>query len=235
MADETLRRYYDGLPREGGFPARCHMELPRRTLSGARVVNVGCRRGKGCYKLSELVGPTGRVTGIDWRPSLIDEARAGVSAALERSRMPHSNMTFAVAYPERLRSAVAPESADYVYLNSSFALFADPLQALRECRAVLVPGGSLLIECAVADSEGSAAARALIVEVARHLGNAVQAAPSRAQLMGWLAEAGFMAPVLREEHEVAADRGSVFDHRVPTVPGDDAAYRLVALEARKPR
>ena len=172
MADETLRRYYDGLPREGGFPARCHMELPRRTLSGARVVNVGCRRGKGCYKLSELVGPTGRVTGIDWRPSLIDEARAGVSAALERSRMPHSNMTFAVAYPERLRSAVAPESADYVYLNSSFALFADPLQALRECRAVLVPGGSLLIECAVADSEGSAAARALVVEAARHLGNA---------------------------------------------------------------
>ena len=44
-----------------------------------------------------------------------------------------------------------------------------------------------------------------------------------------------MVPALREEHEVAADRGSVFDHRVPTVPGDDATYRLVALEARKPR
>ena len=25
------------------------------------------------------------------------------------------------------------------------------------------------------------------------------------------------------------------DHRMPTVPDDDAAYRLVALEARKPR
>ncbi|EOS52319.1 methyltransferase domain-containing protein [Adlercreutzia caecimuris] len=235
MADDALRRHYDGLPREGGFPARCHMELPRRTLSGARVVNVGCRRGKGCYKLSELVGPTGRVTGIDWRPPLIDEARAGVSAALERSRMPRSNMTFAVAYPEQLRSAVAPESADYVYLNSSLALFADPLRALRECWAVLAPAGTLLLECAVAESEGPSAARALTVEAARHLGNAVQAAPSRAQLMGWLAEAGFMAPVLREEHEVAADRGSVFDHRVPTVPGDDATYRLVALEARKPR
>ena len=114
--------------------------------------------------------------------------------------MPRSNMAFAVAYPEQLRQAVAPESADYVYLNSSLALFSDPPRVLRECWAVLVPGGSLLIECAVAESEGPAAARAL-----------------------------------REEHEVAADRGSVFDHRVPTVPGDDATYRLVALEARKPR
>lgn len=235
MADDALRRHYDGLPREGGFPARCHMELPRRMLSGARVVNVGCRRGKGCYKLSELVGPTGHVTGIDWRPAFIDEARGGVSAALERSRMPRSNMTFAVAYPEQLRSAVAPESADYVYLNSSLALFADPLRALRECWAVLAPAGTLLLECAVAEDASPSAARALTVEAARHLGNAVQAAPSRAQLMGWLAEAGFMAPALREEHEVAADRGSVFDHRMPTVPDDDATYRLVALEARRPR
>ena len=149
--------------------------------------------------------------------------------------MPGSNMAFAVAYPEQLRQAVAPESADYVYLNSSFALFSDPPRVLRECWAVLVPGGSLLIECAVAESEGPSATRALLVQAAQRLGNAVQAAPSRAQLMGWLAEAGFMAPALREEHEVAADRGSVFDHRVPTVPGDDATYRLVALEARKPR
>lgn len=133
MADDALRRHYDGLPREGGFPARCHMELPRRALSGVCVVNVGCRRGKGCYKLSELVGPTGRVVGIDWRSALIDEARAGVPAALERSRMPRSNMAFAVAYPEQLRQAVAPESADYVYLNSSFALFSDPPRVLREC------------------------------------------------------------------------------------------------------
>ena len=66
MADDALRRHYDGLPREGGFPARCHMELPERSLVGARVVNVGCRRGKGTYKLSEQVGESGFVIGADW-------------------------------------------------------------------------------------------------------------------------------------------------------------------------
>lgn len=132
--------------------------------------------------------------------------------------MPRSNMAFAVAYPEQLRQAVAPESADYVYLNSSFALFSDPPRVLRECWAVLVPGGSLLIECAVAESEGPSATRALLVQAAQRLGNAVQAAPSRTQLMGWLAEAGFMAPALREEHEVAADRGACSTIASPRCP-----------------
>ena len=38
-----LRNYYDGLACESGFESRCHMELPERSLVGART-NVGCRR-----------------------------------------------------------------------------------------------------------------------------------------------------------------------------------------------
>lgn len=56
VENDELRQYYDGLVCEGGIEARCHMELPGRSLVGARVVNVGCRCGKGTYKLSEQVG-----------------------------------------------------------------------------------------------------------------------------------------------------------------------------------
>ena len=56
MENDALQRHYENLACEGGFEARCHMELPERSLVGARVVNVGCRRGKGTYKLSEQVG-----------------------------------------------------------------------------------------------------------------------------------------------------------------------------------
>lgn len=233
--DKSLQRHYEALPREGGFSARCAMEVPRQALFGARIVDVGCRRGKGCYKLSELVGPCGRVTGIDWSASFIDEARAGVAGALERSGLSRSNVAFAVGYPEELTRVVAPESADYVYLNSSLSLFADPPRALRECCAVLAPGGKLLAECVVADTDAGPAERALVAHEARRLGNAVQAAPARADLLAWLADAGFEAPVVREEREVRPDEGSVPGCFVPVVEGDDARYRLIALEAVRPR
>ena len=53
MESDELQQYYAELACDGGFEARCHMELPERSLVGARIVNVGCRRGKGTYKLSE--------------------------------------------------------------------------------------------------------------------------------------------------------------------------------------
>lgn len=232
--NELLRRYYDERSWEGGFPARCHMELPRRRMSGMRVVNVGCRRGKGTYKLSELVGPEGFVVGVDWVPRFIDEARAGIPRALRRSCLPVCNMAFRVGFPEDLRAAdIVDGWADFVYVNSSLALFADPARAIAECHRALAPNGVLMVEAVVA-TPGNAE-RNRLVEAAREIPNAVQAAPTRETLMGWLADAGFQVPSLREEHEVAPDRGGVFDHRVPTVPGDDASYLLVAFEARKPR
>lgn len=233
--DERLRRHYEGLPRDGGFAARCAMEVPREALFGARIVDVGCRRGRGCYKLSEFAGPCGRVTGIDWNASFVDEARAGVAGALERSGFSRSNVAFAVGYPEELTRAVAPESVDYVYLNSSLSLFADPPRALRECCAVLTPGGKLLAECVVADTDAGPAERALVAHDARRLGNAVQAAPTRADLLAWLVDAGFEAPVVRDGREVRPDEGSVSGRPVPVVEGDAARYRLIALEAMRPR
>ena len=120
-----LRNYYDGLACESGFESRCHMELPERSLVGARIVNVGCRRGKGTYKLSEQVGADGFVVGIDWNAAFVEVARAGVLKALERSGLSRCNMAFRCGFPEDLVAAGIEEGwADFVYLNSSLPLFA---------------------------------------------------------------------------------------------------------------
>lgn len=155
MERDTLRRHYESLSCEGGFESRCHMELPERSLAGARIVNVGCRRGKGTYKLSEQVGADGFVIGVDWNEVFVEAARAGAPRALERGGLSCCNMAFRVGFPEDLAAAGIEEGwADFVYLNSSLSLFASPVRALRECYRVLAPGGLLLAEVPVAEPNG---------------------------------------------------------------------------------
>lgn len=227
-----LRNYYDGLACESGFESRCHMELPEWSLVGARIVNVGCRRGKGSYKLSEQVGADGFVIGVDWNEAFVEAARAGVPKALERSGLSRCNMAFRCGFPEDLAAAGIEEGwADFVYLNSSLPLFASPARALRECYRVLAPGGMLLAEVPVAVPGG--ADRAAVVAAARVLPNAVQAAPTFEELLAWLAAAGFAEPVVGDERPLAPEEGSAPDRPAPTVPGDDGIYRLLSLEVAR--
>ena len=48
------------------------MLLPREELKGKKVLDICCRRGRGVYKLSSLVGDSGEVMGVDWSPSYVD-------------------------------------------------------------------------------------------------------------------------------------------------------------------
>lgn len=261
MKNDKLGQYYEGLACEGGFEARCHMELPERSLVGARIVNVGCRRGKGTYKLSEQVGEGGFVIGIDWNEAFVEAARAGVPKALERSGLSRCNMAFRIGFPEDLAAAGIEDGwTDFVYLNSSLSLFASPVRALEECCRVLAPGGVLLAEVPVAVPSGDglaycngvaragaedsaradgsgdatgAADRAAIVKAARVLPNAVQAAPTFDELLAWLAAAGFSEPVIRGERPLSPEEGSALDRRAATVPGDDGVYRLLSIEVSK--
>ena len=96
---------------------------------------------------------------------------------------------------------------------------------------MLAPGGVLLAEVPVA-APGSVD-RAAIVEAARALPNAVQAAPTFEELLGWLAEAGFSGPTVRSERPLSPEEGSTPDRPAATVPGDAAAYRLLSLEVAR--
>jgi len=185
-SDEDLRSYYDTLPATYGRDALCKMELPKE-LPGKTALDIGCRRGKGLYKLSEQIGPNGRAIGVEWRAEMLERAKAGEEKAVAKSGLDSSNMLFCNVYPERLEDAIDASCADFAYVNCSLNLFYDPVCALTQIYRALKPGGLLVCDTVLATGPRIAA----VVTAARALGNAVQAAPHRKDLMAWLMSAGF--------------------------------------------
>lgn len=217
--------YYQQLPAEGGLVSACHMALTNTDLAGKRILDIGCRRGKGAYKLSELAGPEGFVLGIDWRAPFVAQAQEGITAALDRSGLSESNLAFRTAYPENLRDAdIEDGSFDAVYLNNSITLLYDPIEALRECARALTPEGLLILEAVVAEEPHDTAA----IEAARAAGSSIGASCTESELLVWLAAAGFDQPAVIE--------------RIPVDPSvdnlDPAAYPghffALTLQARRP-
>ena len=227
----ALASHYATKEFEYGFASVCKMLLPASQLKGKRVLDVGSRRGRGVYKISSMVGNDGHAIGIDWSPSYVQESIDGMNRAWHDSGLAGNNMEFHLAYPEDLIAAgIGTGTLDAVYVNNVMTLFYDQERALAEFGRVLRPGGLLTMETVFADRARSEA----VVEAARELGNSIQAARTEAENLAWLEAAGFDAPSVEDEYEVAADLGYKAGQTVETVPGDeDVRYKAVSLYVRK--
>lgn len=104
---------------------------------GDRVVDVGSGAGIDSLIASKMVGPEGRVVGVDMTPAMLAKARrAGQEAGL-------SNVEFREGFGEAL--PVLDGWADVIISNGVLNLFPDKAVALAEMARVLKPGGRLQI------------------------------------------------------------------------------------------
>ena len=230
LKDGGIAAYYSGKQFEWGFASMSRMTIPG--MSGKRVLNVCCRRGKGVYKMSSMVGTEGRVIGVDWSPSYIADAKDGEQHATRKNHLKESNMEFHVAYPESLIEAgIGDNSVDIVYINNVMTLVYDPQAAIKEFYRVLKPGGLLVCETIFASAERDDA----VVEKARSIGNSIQAARTKGEFFGMLDAAGFAEPEVVDEFEVSANQGFVASKTVDVVESDeDVTYSAVAINVCKP-
>ncbi|MBW7886641.1 MAG: methyltransferase domain-containing protein [Caldilineaceae bacterium] len=105
--------------------------------AGSRVVDVGCGAGIDSLIAAKMVGPTGRVVGVDMTPAMLAKARrAGQEAGL-------ANVSFRAGFGEAL--PVLDGWADVVISNGVLNLMPDKAAALAEMARVLKPGGRLQI------------------------------------------------------------------------------------------
>ncbi|HXS47715.1 MAG TPA: class I SAM-dependent methyltransferase, partial [Solirubrobacterales bacterium] len=120
----------EGLGAHGEEALTVHPPSP-----GDRVLDLGCGFGDTTRRLAELIGPDGEAVGIDVSEPFIAAAREEAEAV--------QRVSFVVA---DVQVADLGEKFDYAFSRMGMMFFANPVQALRNVREALVPGGRL---CAV--------------------------------------------------------------------------------------
>lgn len=108
-----------------------------RLAAGERVVDIGCGAGIDSLIASEMVGPEGRVVGVDMTDAMLEKAEES------RRRLGRANVEFRKGFGEDL--PVPDAWADVVISNGVLNLMPEKLRALREMARVLKPGGRLQI------------------------------------------------------------------------------------------
>ncbi len=99
---------------------------------GDSVLDIGCGFGDTAIKLARVVGPTGRVVGLDCCDAFMDYGRK--QAADEGL----GNVTFVNG--DALVASFEPDY-DFVFSRFGTMFFSNPVAALRNMRTALKPGG----------------------------------------------------------------------------------------------
>ncbi len=104
---------------------------------GEAVLDIGCGAGVDTFVAAIMVGPEGRVIGIDLIPEMLNRARTN----LEKTSF--KNVTFQEGSAEEL--PFPDGTFDVVISNGVFNLIPDKVKALREVFRVLKSSGRFLL------------------------------------------------------------------------------------------
>lgn len=109
-------------------------------MEGCTVVDLCCGSGRDTYLAAQLVGPQGKVIGIDPSAERLAHAEKYLEQEIAQFGYETSNVELMVGVPEDL-SMIPDDSVDIVISNCTFNLSPDKVAYVEEVRRVLKEGG----------------------------------------------------------------------------------------------
>ncbi len=128
----------------------CGSPIPADSIAGLSVLDLGSGAGTDSFILSRLVGPRGRVIGIDMTDAQLAVARRNVAAVCARFGYAAPNVEFRKDFIETADS-IPDESVDLAVSNCVINLSPLKEQVFRTLWRVLRPGGEFYISDIVCD------------------------------------------------------------------------------------
>lgn len=159
--------------------------LDGRLQPGEHVLDLGCGTGVECFIAALLVGPEGRVIGVDMLEPMLDRAVQGAAGVAQN--LGYHNLAFKQGYLEEL--PMPASSVDVVLSNCVINLSGHKRQTFTEIFRVLKPGGRLVISDVVCETEPDPAIKNDPVLQGECLAGAL----TQRDLFGLLEESGFVA------------------------------------------
>ena len=170
---------------------------------GMRVLDIGSGSGDVAFLAAELVGPNGRVVGVD-------RSLAAVRRATARAVSAHrSNICFVEGDPTTMEFT---DRFDAVVGRLVMMYLADPVEALRKLSQHLHPGGLIVVQEIDMESCRSAPPSPLLAQCVRWINQTFELTKARMrmglELYSAFVEAGLPAPSLRLDAAIAGGTGN---------------------------
>lgn len=193
-ADSRIVSIYDLLPDSLlQHNYGCGTAIPDDDLTGLTVADWGCGSGVDCFTLSYLVGPEGKVTGIDMSEEQLKRADSFKSEVMKAFNYPKPNVDFKSDYIE-LGDSIEDGTLDLVVSNCVINLSPKKEQVFGSIIKKLKEGGELYFSDVVLDRRLPHELFEDPRQFARLLGECVGGALYIDDLMEKMKSAGFADP-----------------------------------------
>lgn len=212
--DEVLMRYYG-----------CGLIAPL-ALEGMRILDLGSGAGRDVYALSQMVGETGLVVGVDMTEEQLDVARAHQEFHATEFGFAKTNVEFHHGYIEELDKLPFEDgSFDIIVSNCVLNLAMDKPAVLRQAHRLLKTGGEMYFSDVYADRRIPDVLRADPVLYGECLSGALYWNDFEHMARG----SGFADPRL-VNHRPLTIENKALEAKVAPIQFTSATYRLFKLD-----
>jgi arsenite methyltransferase len=126
----------------------CGSPIPA-ALEGCTVLDLGSGAGIDCFIAAQMVGPKGRVIGVDMTDEQLDIARRNIDPIMKNIGYETPNVEFLKGRIEEI--PVESGTVDAVISNCVINLSTNKVQIFREILRILKPGGEFYISDIISD------------------------------------------------------------------------------------